>query len=145
MSTPVWVVLVTVALLAGLLAGFYFTRRWVIARQGVVERMNAAIFDLVRERALSEVLAGVTVDGVRREIRVIDGGGSRPEAMRYRWEVWNADRMLILQTTDGPLGEDEIVGVGLPLMLGDAPSQSSAYTEALHWVLSRKTGAGVVL
>lgn len=135
MSTGAWLGICAVLLLAGV-GGIYLTRRadrWSWQRQE--DRHASDLFDLLME----------TRNGaVRYEIEVTDWGAEHGE-MRWRWTIWDADRVLrqaIVVAKDLP-GQDE-EGVLRPYMLGNAPTRPLAEAEALAWMATENAPSAVI-
>lgn len=67
---------------------------------------------------------------VRYEVQIADFGAEY-ESMRYRWNIWDADRLLLVETRPD-LAEE--VGISTPFMLGNAATRLEAEAQAMDWL-----------
>ena len=72
---------------------------------------------------------------VKYEVMLTDWDGEVPEEMRWRWTVWDADRYERIYGIPGfdPY-VDSVIGCTSPYMLGNAPTEDQARTEAQTWI-----------
>lgn len=73
-----------------------------------------------------------------------NGPGYDPPEMRYRWEVWRSSHevwMLLLnegsEYAPEPDGDGQVIGVTTPYMLGNTPTRTEAWGQAIEWVEGR--------
>lgn len=139
MSGQQWTVLCTAVFLVGLLVGALSATRWV--RSQVKDSTD---FDRSRrtQDTIRELYQAITILGRRYEVRIQDGGEHVNPDMRWRWVVWDADRVMRVQASSGPL--EDTMGVEMPYMLGDSPTRPEAEAQALGW-LAAQGAEGVVL
>ena len=92
------------------------------------------------EHELKYLLLGARDESVRYEIETFDWGIEFLD-MRYRWTVWDADRLLAVRVGSSV---DEI-GTTVPYMLGNAPTRQEAQAQALVWVQTQEQTSGSVV
>lgn len=93
---------------------------------------------------LQDVLREVRAGGRRFEVQLVDfGADHEPGSMRFRWNVWDADRVLRQRLVGlDPEGE---IGVVVPYMVGNVDTSDRALSAALSWLDSEEPGCVWVL
>jgi hypothetical protein len=121
----------------GIAAGLWIAQRW---RQSSPQPPRPAPWS---ERAY-DLLREIREGGTRYLVEVVDHGDEAVEPqMRWRWVVWDADRLLRAEAHPTERDPDGEAGVERPYMLGAAPSWGYAAMAAFSWV--RQQGRGQVV
>lgn len=89
-------------------------------------------FHQVLEATREPMEPGSVRNSIRYEVIVVDWGVEEGP-MRWRWTVWDADRLLEAQVREVPE-----IGSKMPFMLGNAPTKSEAVRDAALWVMDQR-------
>lgn len=147
-STEQQVVLVAALLLV--FAVGYLVGRAVAAHHQLEHASHAAarskdpLSDAWATCVLQDVLREVRAGGRRFEVQLVDfGADHEPGSMRFRWNIWDADRVLRQRLVGlDPEGE---IGVVVPYMVGNVDTCDRALSAALSWLDSEEPGCVWVL
>lgn len=89
---------------------------------------------------LSDLLSTLRHGSVRYEVEFTDWGSGHLD-MRFRWTIWDADRMLVLLADPNAAPE----GLMIPFMLGNAKTRAMAEAQALGWVHLQSANKVVIM
>lgn len=116
------------------------------ARQGEDERVQVALVlaEVENERRMADSLLwqarredprniAMVEPRPRLELAVNDWGESFGD-MRWRWTIYDMDRLLVMAAHNVVDTDDEVPGVTIPFMLGNAPTKAMAEAEGLAWM-----------
>lgn len=135
MTTVLTVLVIVVLLAVGAGVG------WLLRGRQFEQTLDAALVAAAAEEPDVEaevrgaleamLLATRGANPIRFEIS-LDDWGPVQGAMRWRWTIWDADRQTLARLESDAAAS---IGVEIPVMLGNAPTKSSALIAALNWVL----------
>lgn len=128
----------------------YMVGRIVATHQQLARPADGALVDGVPTAGawstyvLQDALREARRGGRRFEVQLVDfGARHEPPSMRFRWNVWDADRVLRARLVD--LDPEGKIGVEVPYMVGNASTSDRALVAATAWLDSEEPGCPRVL
>jgi hypothetical protein len=138
----------TLFALVVILAGVVLYMKWLASREHTPHEAEAMVgsfpfMDLYCGLEAAQGMGGWTeAEAVAHMIRhyqvTIDDWGPQHDDQRFRWTIFDrrSDRSQFMR----PLTDwSEVVGVGLPYMLGNAPTAEQAHEDAVLWMAANPT------